>query len=372
MSQAPGPLYAALLVTRTAEAVAPDGHALYSVVTPGPDEGRHVPFSDIASGRVLFEPDHVRRDHDDALVRFDRWLYDHAHLESAEAFGLTRVAFVDWVDGLDFDETAGHARDPRRNPFARFLAGAGAGPASVTTGRVRAAGRETATPCWAAHFLTNAAVFPKDPLAPADVVRLLGPAARVSGPSGDPSHHHITRVEQYDDDGNVKAVGWLVRVRAAGQRRRRLFSDGKHGGTDRALAAAVEFRNEALATLPQRGDVPKGPVPGFYPHLRDVKGRQVPYLVYSWTETDAEGRGRRRVHGLSVLEHGLDGALALMADHVFAVNAGRLDFPYASADDVVPVLRSLLPDPFEAGPARAPEGADAVLPNGDGAPANGG
>ncbi len=59
-----------------------------------------------------------------------------------------------------------------------------------------------------------------------------------------PDLSNITRFEY----GNTRA--WWVRFEVARAPIRKMFSDGRYGGTERALAAAVKFRDQYRSSLP--------------------------------------------------------------------------------------------------------------------------
>lgn len=58
-------------------------------------------------------------------------------------------------------------------------------------------------------------------------------------------HKGISRIEQQKRN----TYGWYVRVSFNNERRVKFFSDAAHGGKDKALKKAVEYRNEAEREL---------------------------------------------------------------------------------------------------------------------------
>ena len=65
--------------------------------------------------------------------------------------------------------------------------------------------------------------------------------------------HHITRIDIEPSDEHPRrhpTHGWQVRARRDGQRQSKFFADARHDGSDNALAAAVVYRDELLASIP--------------------------------------------------------------------------------------------------------------------------
>lgn len=58
-------------------------------------------------------------------------------------------------------------------------------------------------------------------------------------------HKNISRINQPER----KTVGWYVRVTFNNQQRSKFFSDHVHGGTEKALEAAIAYRNEVEEQL---------------------------------------------------------------------------------------------------------------------------
>lgn len=108
---------------------------------------------------------------------------------------------------------------------------------------------------------------------------------------------YITRVD-YD-----RAAGWWVRFKQrTPQATTKLFSDATHGGKNKALAAALEFRDSLLRKYPKTHYGQK-PVPKLVLRWRT----QGPWQYQEW-RAEFQSQGQRLVRTFSVNRYGITGA----------------------------------------------------------------
>ena len=140
--------------------------------------------------------------------------------------------------------------------------------------------------------------------------------------------------------------GWHVQVRRQSRWYRRYFSDGRHGGAEQALAAAIAYRDQIIAVHPPL------PMPAYCAILKKTNRSGVSGLTRVDRLERSKGRLRRRLYWeaqwpidgcrskhrkFSILKYGEEAAfeMALAARHTgleavaahtfspFAVGAGR-------------------------------------------------
>ena len=76
--------------------------------------------------------------------------------------------------------------------------------------------------------------------------------AREPGRKAERRLHHVTRIDIEPSDAHPRrhpTHGWQVRVRRDGERLSKFFADAKHDGRDAALAAAMTYRDDLLASM---------------------------------------------------------------------------------------------------------------------------
>lgn len=108
--------------------------------------------------------------------------------------------------------------------------------------------------------------------------------------------------------------GWQVRIRRSGVQNTKFFSDDKHGGSAKALLAAITYRDELMPSLPDADDPTiksaqarskTGVVGLSFCTKDDGSGTQKPYVQLSWT---GENR-KRQTASFSVDKWGLRKAI---------------------------------------------------------------
>ncbi len=143
------------------------------------------------------------------------------------------------------------------------------------------------------------------------------PTSRGDGQSGGApvvgvDRHHVTRIdiEPTERYPNRHAThGWQVRARRNGERESKFFADARHGTPEDALAAAVAYRDDLLASLP----MPTAPrrawsntgVVGLSVREKPDGDRARLYVQLNWVDAG----GTRRASSYSVDKWGLRRAL---------------------------------------------------------------
>ena len=72
--------------------------------------------------------------------------------------------------------------------------------------------------------------------------------------------HHITRIDIEPSPEHPRrhpTHGWQVRARRDGERQSKFFADARHQDSDHALAAALAYRDELLASIPPAPTKPR-------------------------------------------------------------------------------------------------------------------
>ena len=118
--------------------------------------------------------------------------------------------------------------------------------------------------------------------------------------------HHITRLDYQ------KTHGWWVRIKRYPETYSKLFSDGVWKGKDKALEAAIEWRDQKLQELPLRTERPnelnskgiKTGVPGLSLSFEEGRKGDLPHLQVS-----IQRSGKRTGRRFSISKWGLRGAL---------------------------------------------------------------
>ncbi|HEX8299323.1 MAG TPA: hypothetical protein VF594_09210 [Rubricoccaceae bacterium] len=131
-------------------------------------------------------------------------------------------------------------------------------------------------------------------------------------PAGDAERHHVTRIDIAPSDRYPRrhpTHGWQVRARRGGTRESKFFADARHGSSDAALAAALDYRDRLLASLPAP-EVPRKAwsntgVVGLSVREKDESGRSRLYVQLNWIDLG----GTRRASSYSVDKWGLRRAL---------------------------------------------------------------
>ena len=77
-----------------------------------------------------------------------------------------------------------------------------------------------------------------------DLVNSKGDANMLQDISSRTSMRNITRMDYARKDNKGRTQGWWVRMKRGSETFSRMFSDGKYGGKDKALAAAMRYRDE--------------------------------------------------------------------------------------------------------------------------------
>lgn len=107
---------------------------------------------------------------------------------------------------------------------------------------------------------------------------------------------HISRLEQRPED-NGNTVGWNVRMQRDNSKISKLFSDSVYGGKEKALEAAMAFRDtilegweestEGLVQEPITYAKNSTGVPGIrLTQLREYKDRTADYFQFNWTDPE--------------------------------------------------------------------------------------
>lgn len=113
--------------------------------------------------------------------------------------------------------------------------------------------------------------------------------------------HNISRIEQERDNGG-NTYGWYVRVQRDQKRISKLFSDGVHGGKEKALEKAKTYRDEVLDEW-ERYCGPKSSKPIQYKKsnvgypgltLTEKKERNGPAKYFNVNYTDEDGNRRSK------------------------------------------------------------------------------
>ncbi|CAN5598339.1 hypothetical protein BH23BAC4_BH23BAC4_00020 [soil metagenome] len=138
---------------------------------------------------------------------------------------------------------------------------------------------------------------------------------------------NVTRIEIEANGSRSATLGWQVRIRRNGKRHTKFFSDGRHGGADASLVAAVAHRDILLRKLPESDPNSRqawsntGVVGLSVRDKDDGSGGTKTYVQTSWVDPD----GRRRGASFSVEKWGLRRALwnACLRRYRENVAAGR-------------------------------------------------
>ena len=94
----------------------------------------------------------------------------------------------------------------------------------------------------------------------------------------EPRHpHHIRRI----DSPRKHDHAWIVEARRQNQVTIRRFSDGRHGGKQEALKAALRFRDALLAKLGARR-YRKGPIQPKPRRLHHIQRLDIPKCMHTW------------------------------------------------------------------------------------------
>ena len=125
--------------------------------------------------------------------------------------------------------------------------------------------------------------------------------------------HHITRIDiepSAEHPRRHPTRGWQVRHRVDGQRLSKFFADGRHGGRDEALEAAITYRDRLFAELPTPEPKPRKAwsntgVVGL--SVREKSSSDPPRLYVQLNWMDASGK--RKASSYSVEKWGLRRAL---------------------------------------------------------------
>ena len=125
--------------------------------------------------------------------------------------------------------------------------------------------------------------------------------------------HHITRIDiepSEEHPGRHPTHGWQVRARRDGERQSKFFADARHDGPDPALAAAIEYRDRLLASLPDEPTRPRKAwsntgVVGLSLREKDGADETKLYVQLNWVDA----RGKRKSGSYSVAKWGLRRAL---------------------------------------------------------------
>ena len=125
--------------------------------------------------------------------------------------------------------------------------------------------------------------------------------------------HHITRIDiepSAEHPRRHSTHGWQVRHRLDGQRLSKFFADGRHGGRDAALDAALAYRDRLFAELPAREPKPRKAwsntgVVGLSVREKSASDPPRLYVQLNWMDAD----GKRKASSYSVEKWGLRRAL---------------------------------------------------------------
>ena len=139
------------------------------------------------------------------------------------------------------------------------------------------------------------------------------PAAPFEDEAGSPERHHVTRIDIAPSDRYPRrhpTHGWQVRARRGGTRESKFFADARHGSSDGALAAALDYRDRLLASRPAAEAAPRKAwsntgVVGLSVREKDDAGRTRLYVQLNWVDAG----GTRRASSYSVDKWGLRRAL---------------------------------------------------------------
>ncbi|HEX9953359.1 MAG TPA: hypothetical protein VGB53_16430 [Rubricoccaceae bacterium] len=129
----------------------------------------------------------------------------------------------------------------------------------------------------------------------------------------DAERHHVTRIDIAPSDRYPRrhpTHGWQVRARRGGTRESKFFADARHGSSDGALAAALDYRDRLLASRPAADAAPRKAwsntgVIGLSVREKDDAGRTRLYVQLNWVDAG----GTRRASSYSVDKWGLRRAL---------------------------------------------------------------
>jgi hypothetical protein len=133
-------------------------------------------------------------------------------------------------------------------------------------------------------------------------------------------NRNITRAVSYDEDGNQRSAGWMVRFNRRGKSYQSFFGDSKHGGEKKSLAAARADRDakepkyrmstpaERLAAMKRRNT---SGVIGVRWAERTIKKAKKTYTFLFATPAWTGVKGQRHTAAFSVLKYGKKEAWAL-------------------------------------------------------------
>lgn len=123
--------------------------------------------------------------------------------------------------------------------------------------------------------------------------------------------HHITRIDISPSEAYPNrhpTHGWQVRARRDGERLSKFFADARHGGKEGACTAALAYRDQLLASMPDPDPTPRKAwsntgVVGL--SVREKSGGDKLYVHLNWMDRE----GKRRASSYSVEKWGLRRAL---------------------------------------------------------------
>lgn len=134
------------------------------------------------------------------------------------------------------------------------------------------------------------------------------------------ANRNITRIDFKNKNGDVASGGWEVRFHRRGKKIEKFFADNKHGGRNKALAAAKAYRDEIEAKLPKYSvhELSKKPskrnqsgVVGVRRHeqtdIRGDWGYTYTFWVAQWTDES----GRRKTRSFSANHYGEEEAFQM-------------------------------------------------------------
>lgn len=125
--------------------------------------------------------------------------------------------------------------------------------------------------------------------------------------------HHITRIDIHPSDEHPDrhpTHGWQVRARRDGERQSKFFADARHDSPDAALAAALEYRDRLLASIPDAPTKPRKAwsntgVVGLSLREKEAASKSKLYVQLNWVDAG----GTRKSGSYSVDKWGLRRAL---------------------------------------------------------------